>query len=276
MSEQKTRDVAALALEHLREMQELVGDSNAEAKKAFLKLYAWVPEWLENQAVMDAYEANGAKKGDVPPFFSEVCTYELLGKEQARTLRAYMHNLGEALGLTYEDMRRAMDDSDEDEQRRRKIKKEDPFDSDDFDALEVMIREEGIHFYHGPDSRVQIQRALRAIQAARSVYAAPHDPEWQYMRIDPSELRIGDEIVRRGNWVQVLGFFHDEEDKRWTDEGPTFSEVPVGSKELDYRNKPRSYLVKTNWSPRSGEDLRSNEKVVIRRRKGPEKEALTG
>jgi len=276
MNEQKTRDVAALALEHLREMQELVGDSKAEAKKAFLELYRWIPEWMENQAVLDAYEANGAEEGEIPPFFSEVCTYELLGKEQARTLRALMHSLGEALGLTYEDMHRAVGNDEDDERRRRKIKKEDPFDSDDFDALEVMIREEGIHFYHGSDQRVQVQRALRAIQAARSVYSAPHDPEWEYLRVGPSELRIGDEIVRRGSWVQVLGFFHDEEDKRWTEEGPTFSEVPVGSKELNYRDKPRSYLVKTNWSPRSGEDLRSDEEVVIRRRKNPETEALTG
>lgn len=266
MNEQKSRDVADLALEHLREMQELVGDSNAEAKQAFLELYAWIPE-TALQAVLDAYHANGAKEGNVPPFFSEVTTYEILGKEEGRTLRALMHNLGEALGFTRMELHQAMRESDDEDESRKMLHKDDPFTADDFDALELMIRREGVHFYdRGGDARVQVQRALRAVRAAREVYAAPHDPGWEYMRVTPKDLRIGDEIVRRGAWNRVLGFFHDEDEKRWTEEGLTFSETPVGSEERNYRGEPTWYLVKTSWSPRMGERLRGHEELAIRRR----------
>lgn len=139
MIERKTEQIAALAIEQLREMQEFLGESNtAEAKKAFLELYAWVPECAP-QEVLDAYEANGAKKNEVPPFFSEVFTYEILGKDQARTLRALIHNLGEALGITRDEMRKEMSYSTGDEKHPRTTK-ETPLGPDDFDALELTIR----------------------------------------------------------------------------------------------------------------------------------------
>jgi len=260
----KEEQIAALSLEQVREMQELLGDSSVEAKKAFLELYAWIPECAP-QEVLDSYRANGAKEGKVPPFFSEVFSYEVLGKDQARTLRALIHNLGEALGLTRQEMDKEMSYTVGDEERPR-VTKETPLGPDDFDALEMMMRENAVHFWTGRE-RVELQRALRALNATREVYAAPREEGWEFMQVHPKDLKVGDEIVRRGSWVQVIGFLHDD-GKRWSEEGSKRSETPVGSKKKNYRGEPEDYLVLTNWSPKGGEHLQSRHKLTIRRRVG--------
>lgn len=47
--------------------------------------------------ILAEYEANGAEKGAVPPFFSEMFLYETLGKEDARSVLARMRQLMAAL-----------------------------------------------------------------------------------------------------------------------------------------------------------------------------------
>ena len=273
MSDRKREAIAALALEHSREMQELTGDSKTEARAAFLELYTWTPEWMENEALADhlkkAYHENGAEKGELPPFLCNLSVYEMLGKENSRTFGAMLRILAEAIGLTDDDMRKAMRDSDQSEEEiaEKKITKETPLSSEDFDAIELTLRKEGSYLFDGLDGRTKMQRVFRALNATRAVYDAPHDPDWEYFSVKPKDLRIGDEIVRRGQWNQVLGFFQHEEKKRWTDEGMTFSEVPVGSEELDWNKEPKEYFVKTAFGGDSGESLKGQEKMAIRRRK---------
>ena len=70
----------------------LVDHRAEEVKKEQLlvnlrKMMQWEPEAVPAK-IRKAYEENGAEPGEVPPFFSEVYLYELLGKEDARTLLA--------------------------------------------------------------------------------------------------------------------------------------------------------------------------------------------
>ena len=273
MSDRKREAIAALALEHSREMQELTGDSKTEARAAFLELYTWTPEWIENDALSEhlkkAYHENGAEEGELPPFLCNLSVYEMLGKGQSRTFGAMLRTLAEAIGLTGDDMRKAMGDSDktEEEVAKKKITKETPLSAEDFDAIELTLRKEGQFLFDGSEGRQKMQRVFRALNATRAVYDAPHDPSWEYFSVKPKDLRIGDEIVRRGQWNQVLGFFLHEESKRWTDEGMTFSEVPVGSAKLDWNGEPEEYFVKTAFGGDSGEHFKGQEKLAIRRRK---------
>jgi hypothetical protein len=265
MNDRKREQIALLALAHQREMQELMGSDLVAARESFLDLYAWTPEYIDDK-VMKAYEDNGAQKGEVPPFFSEVCLYELLGKDHARSLRGYLHHLGEALGLNWTDMRKAMNESDLSEEEvaeKEKPTADAPLTEADFDALQIQLMDR--MRYEMGDDLVKSRRMLRALKATREVHAVPQDPNLKFMRVKPENLRIGDQICRRGEWNEVLGFFHHEEDKRWTDEGMAFSETPVGSKELDYRDKPKEYFVKTSWSPRCGDCLKGAEEILIRR-----------
>jgi len=273
MSDRKNEAIAALALEHSREMQELVGDSKTEARAAFLELYTWVPEWIENEALdahlKKAYHENGAEEGELPPFLCNLSVFEMLGKDQSRTFGALLRILAEAIGLTDGDMRKAMNENGrgDEEIAKKAITKETPLSSDDFDAIELTLRKEGSFLFDGNEGRQKMQRVFRALNATRAVYDAPHDPDWEYLSVKSKDLRIGDEIVRRGQWNQVLGFFHHEEDKRWTDEGMTFSEVPVGSAKLDWNKEPEEYFVKTAWGGKFGEHFKGQEKLAIRRRK---------
>ena len=273
MSDRKREAIAALALEHSREMQELTGDSKTEARAAFLELYTWTPEGMDNEPLAKhlkkAYHANGGEKGELPPFLCNLAVFEMLGKEQSRTFGALLRILAEAIGLTDDDMRKAMRDSDrsEEEVAERKITKETPLSAKDFDAIELTLRKDGRYLFEDGDGPLKMQRIFRALNATRAVYDAPHDPDWEYFSVKPKDLRIGDEIVRRGQWNQVLGFFQHEEKKRWTDKGMTFSEVPVGSKELDWDKKPKAYFVKTAFGGSSGENFKGQETLAIRRRK---------
>jgi hypothetical protein len=49
--------------------------------------------------VMKSYRANGYEGDEMPPFFSETNLYELLGKDEARTLRGRLAALYERAGL---------------------------------------------------------------------------------------------------------------------------------------------------------------------------------
>ena len=72
---------------------------NEKLLDAVRELVTWEPEYLPEE-VMDAYKENGAKKGQVPPFFCAMTLYELLGKDVARSLLARIARLCEAFGTT--------------------------------------------------------------------------------------------------------------------------------------------------------------------------------
>lgn len=72
--------------------------SNIEAIQMMMAMRDWKPESAPKK-VLKAYQENGAKKGEVPPFFSEVFLYEVLGKEDARTLLSFFGRVLTAFGL---------------------------------------------------------------------------------------------------------------------------------------------------------------------------------
>jgi hypothetical protein len=276
MNDRKREQIALLALEHQREMQALMGNELGPAREAFLELYTWVPEWIENEALdahlKKAYHENGAEEGEIPPFLCNLSVFEMLGKEQSRTFGALLRILGEALGLTDLDMRRAMNQSgmnEEEQEKKAKPTADSPLTEDDFDALQIMLMDRA-RYDHGQDVTVA-RRMLRALKATREVHAAPQDPNRKFMRVLPKDLRIGDQICRWGRWLEVRGFFLHEPDKRWTDEGMTRSEVPVGGGDLDFKDEPTEYFVDTDGSS-SGDLLRSRDEVLIRRLKTPDGE----
>lgn len=79
---------------------ERIGIGKGPARVAFLRLLAFKYErWPEGLKVPYA------EKGDEEaPFFSEAYLYNLLGKEEARTLLALVRRVGEALGLSWKEL----------------------------------------------------------------------------------------------------------------------------------------------------------------------------
>lgn len=74
---------------------------NPEIKTTLLKLHTFKPEFPPHGALLAALkESPYYEEGDEDtPFFSEAFLYCLLGKEDARTLRAYLNSVHEAIGL---------------------------------------------------------------------------------------------------------------------------------------------------------------------------------
>ncbi len=74
----------------------LLGQSPEAALAALKALTEWSPgRWPDGFKA----KANGAEKGDEDaPLFSEAYLYPLLGKEDARTILAYLHAVQRALG----------------------------------------------------------------------------------------------------------------------------------------------------------------------------------
>lgn len=72
-----------------------------ELKTLLLKLFLWKPDSPLREILVDTLkESDYYSEGDEDaPFFSEAFLYNLLGKEDARTLRATLHSLQEAIGL---------------------------------------------------------------------------------------------------------------------------------------------------------------------------------
>lgn len=74
---------------------------NPEIKTLLLKLHMWKPHVSPSEALVAALqESDYYSEGDEDaPFFSESFLYNLLGKEDARTLRGTLHSLQKAIGL---------------------------------------------------------------------------------------------------------------------------------------------------------------------------------
>lgn len=72
--------------------------SNIEAIQMLMEMRDWKPESAPKQ-VLKAYQENGAKEGEIPPFFSETFLYEVLGREDARTLLSFFGRVLMAFGL---------------------------------------------------------------------------------------------------------------------------------------------------------------------------------
>lgn len=81
-----------------------------KAKEQFLRLIAF-RVWIKPDfAKTGFYSAEHICPEDVDqPFFSEAFLYNLIGKEDARTLRARLNSLGESLGVPREDWDRLWD-----------------------------------------------------------------------------------------------------------------------------------------------------------------------
>jgi len=279
MNDRKREQIALLAIEQQREMQALLGNELGPAREAFLELYTWVPEWIENEALdahlKKAYHENGAEEGEIPPFLCNLSVFEMLGKEQSRTFGALLRILAEALGLSDMDMRKAMSlsgMSEEKQEEKAKPSPDAPLTEADFDALQITLMDRA-RYEHGGDV-LQARRMLRALSATREVHAVPRDPNKKFMRVHPKDLRKGDQICRHGRWYEVLGFFLHEPDKRWTDEGMTRSEVPVGGGDLDWKDEPTEYFVDTDRSG-SGDLFTSRDEVLISRLKSPDGDPST-
>ena len=73
---------------------------NAEAVRCLHNLVTWVPE----MGFPDFKGVYGDPPGDDCPFVTESYLYELLGKEDARTILAYLNHLARSLGTTLWDL----------------------------------------------------------------------------------------------------------------------------------------------------------------------------
>ena len=225
------------------------------AREKFKELYLLELEWIENDELRKEWEATG-EKGDLP-FFSEMALYSLLGKENARTVLAYLKNLGEALGFSRMEMQR----------RFKGPKKSDDLPcQDDLDALEAMLRGEAAYMIGDPD--VKLPRMMRALELVRTVVGADgFGEEVEYLRLYPGELRIGDKIVERGKLLPVLGFFnekgrprknpvadkpgeHDREVRCRVDGKMVYAKQPYYGAHVKIREND-----KHGWAVRSGDEM---------------------
>lgn len=84
-----------------RALEEDLGEVNKNFSKACAKLLKYAPGFLPDSCVN---EADGFEPGDErAPFFSEAYLYNLLGKNDARTLLALMRPVWKAAGIKQED-----------------------------------------------------------------------------------------------------------------------------------------------------------------------------
>ena len=262
MRDDRARLVADLAIRHASEMSALLESGDGAARQAYKKLATWVPEYLPEE-VMTSYKENGAKKGEVPPFFSEVTLYELLGKEEARTLLAMMSKLGRALGF---DSRRDL--IEEAESESKGVDPSAPMTHDDLDALEGFMREDASYrFYRsGDDAANIIIRIMKVMPLLRSLVGEPQ-PDIEWKRIYPKDLRVGDRIIQNGRIITVFGFL-DERHKPCDGPTPWGDELASYERPTDARKTPcleYACNVKTHAEDQWGWRLKSNEELVIQR-----------
>jgi hypothetical protein len=249
----KDEMILDLAKQQFRDMQDLLGSNMESVRKAFLELYAWTPEFAP-QAILDAYEENGAKKEDIPPFFSEVFTYEILGKYEARTLRSLIHTLGETLGLNHMDMRRAMGRTEE---AKPRITEDTPLSSEDFDAFEMLLQAQGYFVF---ENREQLQRVQRALRATREVHDARREGDVVFKRMYVKDLQVGDQVIAQGRLITIHGFLAPEGHLRKR------VESPVGDGFAYSNDRYERYWVQTREGDEYGIPICGTEKVLVRRR----------
>ena len=256
--------VADLAAKQAAEMSALLESGDGSARAAYKDLATWTPEYLPD-AVMEAYHQNGAKKGEVPPFFCEVTLYELLGKDQARTLLALIRNLGTALGF---DSRRDLIEESEQESSKG-VDRSTPVTHDDLDALEGFMREDASYRFHmtGDKAANTIIRIMKVLPLLRALVGEPQ-PNIEWKRIYPKHLKLGDRIIQNGRAVTVFGFL-DKDRKPCDGPNPWGKELKSYERPSDARKescKEFACSVMTHADDEWGWRLKSNEELVIQRK----------
>ncbi len=264
MHSRRNEAVVDLALRHSREMTSMMEGGIGAAREKFKELYQLKLEWIENDELRKEWEEDIGEESDLP-VFSEVALYSLLGKENARTVLAYLKDLGEALGFSRMEM-------------QRRFKKPEGGDDlpcrDDLDALEAMLRGEAAYMIGNPDEK--LPRMMRALELVRTVVGANGFTDGvEYLRLYPKDLRIGDRIVERGKFVDVLGFFNEKRRPRKT---------PVADKVKDDDREVRRKIdgkwvrikepywgahVKIRESDTHGWAVRSQDKLLVQRKVEP-------
>ena len=83
--------------------KEIAHRCDLDVQEALLTLLRWVPEFRGEPAVIAAFKKSAFPPGphdrEMPFFGSQCWSYSILGKEDARSFHAYLHNLMTALGL---------------------------------------------------------------------------------------------------------------------------------------------------------------------------------
>ena len=260
--------VSALAVKQAAEMAALLDSSDGRARAEFKELMTWVPEYLPDE-VMKSYKDNG---GDgVPPFFCEVTLYELLGKDQARSLLGMMRSLGEALGFSGD--RDLIDESERDGDEG--VDRDSPLSHDDVDALEGFMRYDASYRFRGGDDEAnKIIRISKTLPILRSLVGeAAAIGEWT--RVLPRDLVVGDRIFSDGRFVTVYGFL--DEEKAQTERPVPFGkslegyEIPYKFRKGKAENLPGEWLqyagsIMTAADDDYGWQLKSTEELLIRRK----------
>ena len=267
MREDRARMVANLTTRHAAEMAALLEGGDGAAKREFKELATWVPECLPEE-VMKAYEENGAKKGEVPPFFCEVTLYEMLGKGIARTLLGKIRSLGVALG--FDSSRDLIDESEK--ESKGGVDQSAPMTHDDLDALEGLMRHDASYEFHmqGDEAANTIIRITRVLPILRTLVGAPN-PHQDWLRIYPKHLKVGDRIIRNGRIITVHGFL-DEDHKPCDGPKPWGEFLPNHKRPKDARKEPckkHEARVMTYPNDEYGWRLESNEELIIQRDTAP-------
>lgn len=255
--------VADLAAKQAAEMNALLQSSDGSARRQYKELATWVPEYLPDE-VMKSYEQNGADKGEIPPFFCEVTLYEILGKDQARTLLGMIRSLGESLGF---DRRRDLIDESEKESRDGPDRSA-PLNHDDLDALEGFMREDASYRFHmtGDQASNTIIRIMKVLPVLRTMVGESEPPkEWK--RIYPKHLKVGDRIIESGSIVTVFGFL-DEDHKPCDGPKPWGELLRSYERPKDARKEPCKKFacnVMKHADDKYGWQLQSNQELVVQR-----------
>jgi len=87
-------EIPACEMKLIVQLRQMIAQqTQGAAIPALLKILRWCPEDIP-EALQGRFN-----RGELP-FYSEAYLYEVMGKEDARTFRAYMGNLKEALGIS--------------------------------------------------------------------------------------------------------------------------------------------------------------------------------
>lgn len=227
MRDDRQRMVVELALKHADEMKAILDTGDGRAREEFRTLMTWIPEYAYEE-VMKSYEQNGAPKGKVPPFFSEVTLYEMLGKDQARSLLGMMRSLGEALGFD-----RSRDLIEESESESGGADRSSPLTQGDVDALEGFMREDASYRLRGGGDAEKIIRITKTLPALRAMVGA--DPDICWKQLYAKDLQIGDRIFKDGAFLEVHGFLDRENlEKEFSEDTRVDKLIPYGEPLKDY------------------------------------------
>lgn len=117
-------DVTDLKITCNRCHQELAHHCGGDVLEAVEHLLRWVPECGGEPAVVRAFKKSqyppGPNDREMPFFGSQCWSYSILGKEDARTFHALIHNLVRALGIDPNEIENKLAQARADELEERK------------------------------------------------------------------------------------------------------------------------------------------------------------